>query len=312
MDLPQQIVSVKNEMDIVMSQKAFKALTINTQWANNLFNLDEIRQTRAKNKGEGIKVAILDTGIDYNHPDLENNIKGGISIINDYSTDFIDENGHGSHCAGIIGAIENDIGVTGVAPKCDLYGIQILGKNGQGSWDTITKGIYWAIENKMKIISMSLGGPNDYKPLHIAIKKAVENDIIVVVAAGNEGDGNINTNEFSYPGDYNEVITIGAIDPEKHLANFSNTNDEVKITAPGVDIYSTLPKGNYGILSGTSMACPFVSGIIALMLSENPSLSKWQIETYLYQTAEEKGPKGKNDGFGWGIINPDGIFKSLV
>ena len=168
-------------------------------------------------KGKGITVAILDTGCDRTHPDLQERIIGGRNFTDDDGSNpdiFLDYNGHGTHVAGTIAAQQNDKGVVGVAPEANLLIVKVLNRKGSGQYGWIIKGINYAIEQKVDIISMSLGGPTDLPELHEAIKKAVTNNILVVCAAGNEGDGDDSTDEFAFPGCYNEVISVGAINLE--------------------------------------------------------------------------------------------------
>jgi len=304
-------VTVSYTKEIIFSRRAFFSLKKNIQWSEEILGLTAVRDTDAVKKGEGIKVAVLDTGIDYKHSDLAPNIKGGISIVDDYSTDFMDVNSHGTHCAGIIGAIENETGVTGVAPKCDIYGVKVLGSGGSGSYDSIAKGIYWAIENHMDIISMSLGGSQDYLPLHLAVTSATNKGIWVVCAAGNESEGDATTMERSYPGMYPEVVSVAASDKFNHIAYFSNNNDEIDITAPGVNIISTIPDNKYASYSGTSMACPLISGVLALMKGEKYDLKFEDAKRLLFETADDFGKVGKDVSFGYGIVDPKEIFDKL-
>jgi major intracellular serine protease len=213
-------------------------------------------------------IAILDTGCDLTHPDLKERIIGGRNFTNDDNGNqdvYRDYNGHGTHVAGTIAATQNQQGVVGVAPEANLLIVKVLDKNGSGQYEWIINGIHYAIEQKVDIISMSLGGPEDVPGLHEAIQKAVENHILVVCAAGNEGDGQDATNEFDFPGSYNEVISVGAINLDRRISDFSNSNNEVDLVAPGETILSTYLNGKYAKLSGTSMATPHVSGALALI-----------------------------------------------
>jgi len=221
-----------------------------------------------KTKGKGMTIAILDTGCDLTHPDLKERIIGGRNFTNDDKGNqdvYRDYNGHGTHVAGTIAATQNQNGVVGVAPEANLLIVKVLDKNGSGQYEWIINGIHYAIEQKVDIISMSLGGPEDVPGLHEAIQKAVNNSILVVCAAGNEGDGQDATNEFDFPGSYNEVISVGAINLERRISDFSNSNNEVDLVAPGETILSTYLNGKYAKLSGTSMATPHVSGALALI-----------------------------------------------
>lgn len=237
-------------------------------------------------KGKGITVAILDTGCDTTHPDLKERIVGGRNFTNDDGGNldvYEDYNGHGTHVAGTIAAIQSNTGVVGVAPEANLLIIKVLDQNGSGQYEWIINGINYAIEQKADIISMSLGGPEDVPELHEAIQKAVTNNILVICAAGNDGDGDDSTDEFEYPGSYNEVINVGAIDLERHSSNFSNSNNELDLVAPGEEILSTYLNGTYATLSGTSMAAPHVSGAVALIkVLANTSFERNLTELELY------------------------------
>lgn len=221
-----------------------------------------------KSKGKGIKVAILDTGCDTTHPDLQERIIGGYNFTDDDNSNpdiYSDYNGHGTHVAGTIGAVENSIGVAGAAPEVSLLIVKVLNGQGSGQYDWIANGIHYAIEQKVDIISMSLGGPDDVQALHDAVKRAVDNQILVVCAAGNEGDGRDTTEELGYPAAYNEVISVGSVDFTRNSSEFSNSNREVDLAAPGENILSTYMGGQYARLSGTSMAAPHVTGGLALI-----------------------------------------------
>ncbi|MGV3266658.1 MULTISPECIES: S8 family peptidase [Cytobacillus] len=219
-------------------------------------------------KGKGIKIAVLDTGCDLSHADLKDRITGGRNFTDDDNSDpniFKDYNGHGTHVAGTIAAHENDAGVIGVAPEADLLIVKVLNKDGSGQYEWIINGIHYAIEQNADIISMSLGGPADVPELHDAITAAVKKNILVVCAAGNEGDGDDSTDEFAYPGCYNEVISVGAVNLERDSSEFTNSHNEIDLVAPGEEILSTFLNGKYATLSGTSMAAPHVSGALALI-----------------------------------------------
>ncbi|MCQ9284896.1 S8 family peptidase [Priestia aryabhattai] len=219
-------------------------------------------------KGQGITVAVLDTGCEVTHPDLQERIIGGRNFTHDDQQNpdvYQDYNGHGTHVAGTIAAAHNGNGVVGVAPEVNLLILKVLDGNGSGQYEWIIQGITYAIQQKVDIISMSLGGPADVPELHEAIQDAVDQNILVVCAAGNEGDGESSTDEFAYPGSYNEVISVGAVDLEKRSSIFSNSNNEVDVVAPGEKIVSTYLNGKYAALSGTSMATPHVAGALALI-----------------------------------------------
>ncbi|MFP5109649.1 S8 family peptidase [Neobacillus sp. C211] len=226
-------------------------------------------------QGKGIVVAILDTGCQKDHPDLKNRIVGGRNFTLDYNRDpnnFNDNNGHGTHVAGTIAADGTGGGVLGVAPQAQLLICKVLDSKGSGSYDSIIQGIYFAIGwrgangERVRVINMSLGGSEGTDLLHKAIVDAVEAGISVICAAGNEGDSSEDSFEYAYPGAYNEVTEIGAVDFDGKLAYFSNNNTEIDCVGPGVDILSTWPGSNYATISGTSMATPHIAGCMALVI----------------------------------------------
>lgn len=224
-------------------------------------------------KGQGVVVAVLDTGCDINHSDLRGNIVAvknftGEGSVNDV-TDYV---GHGTHVCGTIAAAENNSGVVGVAPECKLLICKVLGNSGQGSYESIIKGLDYAVKwrgengERVRVINMSLGGPEDYGPLNHAILRAVDKGILVVVASGNEGDDREETPEISYPSHYNECITVAACDFDRRLTTFSNTHNQVDVIGYGKDILSTWKGGTYARISGTSMSTPLISGCLALLI----------------------------------------------
>lgn len=218
----------------------------------------------SQSQGKGIKVAILDTGVDMDHPDL----KDAIVDTKDFTEEGIEDvNGHGTHCAGIIGARLNGVGFVGVAPQCELLIAKVLNNYGSGSYEWISSGINWAVKEKADIISMSLGGPSTDSILHRAIHLALAENVAIICAAGN--DGCFGANTIGYPGRYGSVITIAAHDPNGNPAGFSSRGGEVDFMAPGTNIWSTYKNGGFAELSGTSMATPFVAGMAALILSKH-------------------------------------------
>lgn len=223
--------------------------------------------------GKGVVVAVIDTGCQENHPDLRKNLAGGFNFVDSKkSNDFSDGNGHGTHVAGIIAAGHNKQGIMGVAPRSKLLILKALSDEGVGGYDNVIQAIKYAIKwrsskgERVRIISMSLGGKDDSKELRSIIQLAVRKNILVVCAAGNSGDGSSNTDELLYPGVYPEVVQVGATTLNYQIANFSNSNREVDLVAPGSNILSTYPNDGYRELSGTSMAAPHVAGAAALLI----------------------------------------------
>lgn len=213
-------------------------------------------------EGAGVKVAVIDTGINFNHKDLKDNYVDGVNYTGVKGLvglgSPMDDQGHGTHVAGTIAAARNGIGVAGVAPKAKLYAVKVMNAKGQGSMSAIIRGLGWAVKNKMNIVNMSLGGGPYVEAMHKAVKSAVENGVTVICAAGNDA-GPVN-----YPAKYPETIAVSASGPDDAIAPFSSRGEEIDVMAPGMWINSTSVNGKYEELHGTSMACPHVSGLAAL------------------------------------------------
>lgn len=245
--------------------------------------------------GKGIKVAVVDTGISLGNPDLV--VSGGTSMI---SSSYDDDNGHGTHIAGIIGAKNNAEGVVGVAPDVQLYAVKAIDYTGSGYLSDVVSGIDWAITNHMDIINLSLASTTDSDTLHQIVDQAYNSGILVVAAAGNDGAGA--TDDVEYPAKYDSVIAVGAVDSSNQIAPFSSTGPEVEVTAPGVSVYSTYLNGGYATMSGTSMATPFVVGDLALWKQANPTLSTSQLRSLLDQHVLDLGAAGRDSLYGFGVV----------
>ncbi|WP_375471786.1 S8 family peptidase [uncultured Nostoc sp.] len=256
--------------------------------------------------GKGVVVAVVDTGVDYNHEDLKNNIwtnskeiagngidDDGNGYVDDtYGWNFadqnnntLDDNGHGTHVSGTIAGENNNYGVTGIAYDAKIMPVKALDSSGSGSYSSISKGIRYAVDNGANVINLSLGGSSSNRTLESAIDYASSKGVIVVMAAGNDGGSSP-----EYPARYasKSGIAVGAVDKNNNLADFSNrsgTNPIAYVTAPGVKIYSSVPNNQYATYSGTSMAAPHVAGIVALMLSANPNLTDAQVRQIVTETA---------------------------
>ena len=256
-----------------------------------------------------IKVGIIDTGISNTHPDLLANIKGGVNTINPRKN-WNDDNGHGSHVAGIVAAIDNNIGVIGVGPAIDLYAIKVLDRNGSGYLSDVIEGIQWAVANNMQVVNMSLGTASNIQSFHDAVIAAKNAGIVTVAAAGNGGGS---TNEsVIFPAAYPEAIAVSATDNTDTIAWWSSRGPEVDLAAPGVSIYSTYKGTGYATLSGTSMAAPHVAGSAALVLNIPVGLydananGKWdpdEVQKKLQDRAKDLGTSGFDNLYGWGLVN---------
>ncbi|OYD96838.1 hypothetical protein CDG76_08735 [Nostoc sp. 'Peltigera membranacea cyanobiont' 210A] len=256
--------------------------------------------------GKGVVVAVVDTGVDYNHEDLTNNIwmntkeiagngiddDGNGYVDDNYGWNFadqnnntLDDNGHGTHVSGTIAGENNNYGVTGIAYDAKIMAVKALDSSGSGSYSSISKGIRYAVDNGANVINLSLGGASSNRTLESAINYASSKGVIVVMAAGNDGDSSPD-----YPARYasKSGIAVGAVDKNNNLADFSNrsgTNPIAYVTAPGVKVYSSVPNNQYATYSGTSMAAPHVAGIVALMLSANSNLTDAQVRQIVTETA---------------------------
>jgi len=241
-------------------------------------------------RGEAVRVGIIDTGVDLNHPDLKDNVKTAGWVLE--CQNIVDDNGHGSHVAGTIAALDNDIGVVGVAPKVEIYSVKAFTKSGRGNVSDVIEAINWCIEKKVQVINMSFGFKHS-KALEKAIKEAYRRNIVLVAAAGNSG-GN---NSVMYPAGYPEVIAVAASNSDDKVAWFSSGGPQVDIMAPGAGILSTYKNGGYKTMSGTSMACPHVTAACALILSK-ANLTPEGVKQVLIKTARDLGYSKTKQGAG--------------
>lgn len=283
--------------------------------------------------GEGIQIAVLDTGVDKDHEDLYVNIVWGISVVGDVEStkykDWRDKNGHGTHVIGTIAAMNNDVGVVGVGYNIQIYAIKVLSDSGFGTWEDLAEGIWWAIkgpdgiidgdgdgivagdpdDDAAEVISMSLGGWSKDKAVEEAVKAAYQYGIVLVAAAGNEGDDGV-----LYPAKYPEVIAVAAIDEDDKVPDWSSKGPEVELAAPGVRVLSTVPHDKYEKYSGTSMACPHVSGTVGLMISkilaEGDTYTVSDIRDILHTTAENIPIAGEDTETGWDEASGYGVVRA--
>lgn len=293
----------------------YRSVSKKQAWSPPGVSLLAARRMWASTQGEDSVVAVVDTGVDYNHPDLKANIIGGASFVAT-EKDYMDQNGHGTHVAGTIAANNQ---ILGVAPAAKILVVKVLNKDGSGSYRGITSGLKFARQwrgpqgQKVNVINMSLGGPEPEAEMYKEILRGINSGITVVCAAGNEGDGREETHEISYPAYYQETIAVGAVNLQNRIANFSNTNEHIDIVAPGVETYSTYPGGRYVKLTGTSMAAPHISGAAALIYSRYKKRfgaypSSGTVSLLLQYLSIDLGDVGFDDLYGYGMFtfNPDG------
>ena len=275
------------------------------QWGLSQPNNIDIDAPEAWSVAAGLKptvVAVLDTGVDLSQPDLQGRLwtnpadgTHGYDFIN--NTEFPqDDNGHGTHVSGIIAAAGNNgLGIAGVAPNARIMPLKFLDSNGDGSTDTAVTAIYYAVAHGANVINSSWGGPDQSAPLRDAIAYAGAHNVVFVTASGNLGTNNDRRPTYPANDHLPNLLSVAAIDQNGRLSSFSNYGARtVDLAAPGGGIVSTLPGDNYGPMSGTSMAAPFVSGVAAMLIGQHPEESAAQIVATLKATVKPiKGVAGK-------------------
>ena len=244
--------------------------------------------------GIGVKVGIIDTGIDRTHPDLPS-IAGGRDFVNS-DNDPSDDNGHGTHVAGTIAAQKNGNGVVGVAPGVKLYAYKVLNASGSGYWSDLILALNQAVADGMQVVNMSMGGSSAPTALKTACDNAYAAGVLLVAAAGNGGG-------VIYPAKYASVIAVSATDKSDKRAFFSSSGAEVELAAPGVNIKSTYLGGGYATLSGTSMATPHVTGTAALVFASGRATTAGGVRTILQRTADDFGAAGRDKFYGYGLVD---------
>ena len=247
-------------------------------------------------QGEGVTVAVLDTGVPA-HKDID--VYDKATFVPDY---LYDKNGHSTHCCGIVAAkVNNGIGVQGIAPKVKLIPVAVLNEKGSGDIQAIVNGINWCIDNHVDVINMSLGIQPVVvlRELHDIIKKATDNGITIICAAGNE------SGPVDLPAAYTETIAVAAIDKKKKRAYFSNIGRAVDFCTPGVDIFSTYLNNSYALLSGTSMASPVLTGVAALIISKHrkhgKELTPQEVKEHIARITIDLGIPGDDPLYGDGL-----------
>lgn len=270
---------------------------IDRVFGDESYSFDTWRITR----GSGTAVAVIDTGIDVYHEDL--NVVGGVRFCTIgpilYQDDnYYDDNSHGTHVAGTVAALDNGWGVVGVGPEIDLYAVKVLDASGSGSVSSVVAGIEWSVEQGIPVLNMSLGSSTHSQTLQDACDAADSAGHLLVAAAGNSGNSDGTGDNVGYPAKYSSVIAVAASDSNDSRASFSSTGSDVELIAPGVDILSTVPGNRYDTYSGTSMASPHVAGAAALAWSADSFLTNVQIRGLLQETAEDLGLSSNHQGYG--------------
>ncbi len=285
------------------------------------------------NKGAGVKVAIIDSGIDYTHPDLDANYAGGWDFVNgdndpdDATHDGpMDDYGHGTHVAGTVAAEDNDVGVVGVAPGAVLYALKVLNQDGFGNWSHTIAAVQWCVDNGMQVANLSLGFSIDPgETVKAAFDSAETAGVVIVAAAGNSGNPPGRGSNVIYPAEYDSVIAVAATDSKDKRASWSSTGDQVELAAPGVSVFSTWNDSDsphdpqpvcydgvcYKYGSGTSMASPHVAGTAALVIATGVTDANGngrindEVRLRLDETADDLGDPGRDAQYGFGLVDAD-------
>jgi len=230
-------------------------------------------QAWGKSTGLGVRVGVIDTGVDYRHPDLQQSIERGINLI--YRTvPPYDDNGHGTHIAGTIAAANRMHGMIGVAPRASIHPVKAFDRNGTAFVSDIILGIDWCVRNHMHLVNMSFGMQNRSSSLLQAVTNANRSGVVVIASSGNDG----HSKEIDYPARYDDTIAVGATNRQGRVASFTNRSSAIDIYAPGDKVVSAWLGGKYREMSGTSMATSHVSGAIALLLAHKPGLTAAQVK----------------------------------
>lgn len=252
-------------------------------------------QAWAISTGHRIKIGVIDTGVDFSHPDLQYSLTRGINLVHRGIPPY-DDNGHGTHISGTIAAANSTQGMIGVAPRATVYPVKAFDHNGSAYVSDIAAGIDWCVRNGLEIINMSFGMQTRSRALLDIVGKAHQSGVIIVASSGNDGK----KRSVDYPARYPQTISVGATDRRRRIAAFSNRGPHVDIYAPGDKIVSAWLQGKYHEMSGTSMATSHVSGTIALLLSQRPELKPAAIKALLQRTAIplrlKKGNLSPSDG----------------
>jgi len=255
-------------------------------------------QVWEKLKRRRVRVGIIDTGIDFNHPDLTESIRGGINTIDGFPPQqFMDDYGHGTHIAGIIGATGRNARFFGINPYVDFYIVKAFDRRGKGNLSDIIEGLDWLFSNQVELINMSFSTMETNNTFRRAIQYLDGKGVVLVAAAGNDGG----RNSVNYPGRFPEVIAVSATDKQDRIASFSSTGPEVNFCAPGVDIPSAWLNGQYKLKSGTSFAAPHISGIAADLLNYYGFLPPTKVKEMMASGAVKITHLG-NEQQGLGIV----------
>ena len=297
------------EMNHQVSIEVYNDTYRSQQWALNALKAESVHQST---KGSGVTVAVIDTGVKSSHSDLSGNVLSGVDYVAP-GTSANDENGHGTHVAGIIAALQNNSrGIAGMAPKSKILPVRVLDKNGSGTSANVAKGILYASSHGAKVINLSLGSNQQSTAMQSAVADAISKNVLVVAAAGNSGCSLLGGGT-EYPAAYPGVVAAAALTQSLSRASYSSCGSWVDVAAPGDRIISTMinssvglgcsSSANYCTLSGTSFAAPYVSATAALAIAKK-GWGQATVASRLESTATDITPAGKDKYTGSGFINP--------
>lgn len=308
-ELEKKLKDMGYEVKYIEPNYLYKATAIETsavipsnqQWHYNMINVPGAWETTVGSRM--VKIAVLDTGVDPNHINLQNNVNAslGKNFTSGSETDTMDRQSHGTHVAGTIAAYGS---VSGVMQLATIIPVKVLGDDGYGSNYGIQEGIYYAANIGADVINMSLGGGAYSQAFNDACEYAVSQGTVIVAATGNDGRSTI-----SYPAKYSSVIAVGSVTSARKRSSFSNYGSGLEVMAPGSNIYSTLPGNTYATYSGTSMATPHVAGVVGLMRAANPYISVQDVRTILRNTAQYAG---SSRYYGYGIVDAQAAVNAAI
>jgi type VII secretion-associated serine protease mycosin len=303
------------EMNHRVSIEAYNDTYRSQQWALTALKAETVHQST---RGSGVTVAVIDTGVKSSHSDLSGNVLSGTDYVAP-GTSANDENGHGTHVAGIVAALHNNSrGIAGMAPRAKILPVRVLDRNGSGTSANVAKGIIYAADRGAKVINLSLGSNRSSTAMQSAVSYAIGRNVLVVAAAGNSGCGLLGA-PTEYPASYSGVVGVGAVNQSISRASYSSCGSWVDVVAPGDRIISTMiqnsvglgcsSSANYCTLSGTSFSTPYVAATAALAIARR-GWSQSTVASRLQSTATDLSPSGRDKYTGAGFINPLKLINS--
>jgi subtilisin len=292
-----RVIEPDGQFHIISHNEFSDSAELNNTWGVKHIGSGLVHATG--NVGGRIKVAVIDSGIDYNHPEFQGVHQGGYNFVANNDNPF-DDNGHGTHVAGTVAAARNNLGVVGVAPGVKLYALKVLGANGSGSFSSVIAALDWCVREGIHISNNSYGsGSNPGTIVQNAFDNSAAAGVLHIAAAGNAGTPGGKGNNVGYPARYPSVIAVAATTQSDTRASFSSTGPDVELAAPGVSILSAIPDGGYASWNGTSMASPHVAGVAALVMSASTEMTAANVRQILQTTARNIG---NPNYFGHGLI----------